>query len=280
MPSANDFAVSQEATRNEPDLSYLPNLRPAIQIMHLMNACINTVLIPLAASNTTVRRDMEKTTNLAVNRLEDKINSIMQRTIDVALAWVSKLLANQKKSDFRPRDDALSGSNSWLEMLQTPVSPIPIPHPVRPPLQLIPPPIQTCLAIHTFLTRTHALTTPVLDGPNLTSFLTELALGLRTLLLEHFKRFQVNAAGGLMVTKDLTKYTELLRAWPLDDSFAPSMEILSELGNLFVIGPEALRERLRGWSALMGVEKADLRPFVLRREDAGSVGVQSVLNSL
>ncbi len=83
-----------------------------------------------------------------------------------------------------------------------------------------------------------------------------------------------------MVTKDLTKYTELLRAWPLDDSFGPSMEILSELGNLFVIGPEALRERLRGWSALMGIEKADWRPYVLRREDAGSVGVQNVLNSL
>lgn len=122
MSSANDFVVSQEAAKNEPDLSYLPNLRPAISIMHLMIACINTVLIPLAASNITIRRDMEKTTNIAVNRMEEKVNSIMQRTIDVALAWVSKLLANQKKSDFRPRDDALSGGGSWLEMLQTPVS--------------------------------------------------------------------------------------------------------------------------------------------------------------
>ncbi len=120
--SANDAAASQETAKNEPDLSYLPSLRPAINIMHLMNSCINTVLIPLAASNTTVRRDMEKTTNLAVNRMEDKVNSIMQRTIDVILAWITKLLSNQKKSDFRPRDEALSGSGSWLEMLQTPVS--------------------------------------------------------------------------------------------------------------------------------------------------------------
>lgn len=83
-----------------------------------------------------------------------------------------------------------------------------------------------------------------------------------------------------MVTKDMTKYTELLRSWPLDGSFLPSLEILSEIGSLFVIGPEALRERLRGGSALVGVEKADLRPYLLRREDAGSVGVQSVLNAL
>ncbi|KAI9878429.1 MAG: Exocyst complex component 5 [Pleopsidium flavum] len=258
LDAGNDFAVFQESAKNEPDLSYLPNLRPAISIMHLMIACIHTVLIPLAASNLTIRRDMEKTTNIAVNRMEEKVNSVMQRTIDVALAWVSKLLANQKKSDFRPRDDALSGGGSWLEMLQTP----------------------TCLSIFTFLTHFHTLASHTFDGLNLTTFLTELALGLRTLLLEHFKKFQVNAAGGLMVTKDMTKYTELLRSWPLDNSFQPSLEILSEIGSLFVIGPEALRERLRGGSALVGVEKADLRPYVLRREDAGSVGVQSVLNAL
>ena len=86
---------------------------------------IKTVLIPLAASNITIRREMEKTTALATARLEDKINTIMQRTIDVAIAWITKLLAAQKKSDFRPRDDALSGGGAWLEMLQTPVRPFP-----------------------------------------------------------------------------------------------------------------------------------------------------------
>ena len=89
--------------------------------MHLMITCINTVLIPLAASNITVRRGMEHTTSSAISRMEDKVNSIMQRTIDVALTWVSKLLSGQKKSDFKPRDDALGDGGSWLELLQTPV---------------------------------------------------------------------------------------------------------------------------------------------------------------
>ena len=85
-----------------------------------------------------------------------------------------------------------------------------------------------------------------------------------------------------MVTKDITKYIELLRSWDLDSSFEPSLEVLTEIGNLFVIGPDALRERLRGKAGgMVGVwEKADLRPYVMRREDAGSVGVQSVLSSL
>jgi exocyst complex component 5 len=120
LDAASD-AVAQESTKDEPKLSYLPGLHQAITIMHLMITCINTVLIPLAASNITTRRDMEKTTNLAINRMEDKVNSIMQRTVDAVLAWVTKLLSQQKRNDFKPRDDVLEDGSAWLEMLQTPV---------------------------------------------------------------------------------------------------------------------------------------------------------------
>lgn len=89
--------------------------------MNLMNTCIRSVLIPLASANVTIRRDMEKTANLALDRMEEKVNSVMQRSIDVVITWVTKLLARQNKSDFRPRDDALGGGGAWLEQLQTPV---------------------------------------------------------------------------------------------------------------------------------------------------------------
>lgn len=85
-----------------------------------------------------------------------------------------------------------------------------------------------------------------------------------------------------MVTKDMSKYSELLRSWNLDPSFEPSLEVLTVIGNIFVIGPEALRERIRGKQDTMAGlwEKGDLRPYVMRRDDAGSVGVQSVLSTL
>lgn len=142
---------------------------------------------------------------------------------------------------------------------------------------------QTCLSIYTFLVRLHSLVlTALAPSPNFTSFLTEVALGVRALLLEHFKKFQVNAAGGFMVTKDITKYIGLLRSWDLDPSFDPTFEVLTEIGNMFVIGPEALRERLREKGSAVGGlwEKGDMRPYVLRRDDAGSVGIQSVLSAL
>ena len=88
--------------------------------MHLMTMCIDTVLIPLASSNTTIRRDMEKSMNMALIQMEDKVNNLMQRTIDVCVAWVGKLLAGQKKADFRPREDSNGATPIW-QLLQTPV---------------------------------------------------------------------------------------------------------------------------------------------------------------
>ncbi|KAI9829900.1 MAG: Exocyst complex component 5 [Phylliscum demangeonii] len=254
-----DIASGQESGKNEPDLSYLPKLRPAIAIMHLMMTCIQTVLLPLAAPNLTVRREMERRAHTAVNQMEEKISSVMQHTVDSVLAWTGKLLQGQKKTDFRPKDGALEGSGGWLAMLQTP----------------------TCLAACTFLAKAKESLAQALDGQNIEHVSTEIAIGVRSQLLDHFRKFQVNAAGGLMVTKDLTQYAATLRSLSVTPSFLPSLDVLSEIGNLFVIGPDALRERLRGGAlGLLGVEKAHLKPYIVRREDAASVGVQSILSGL
>lgn len=262
LDAANESAISQESSKTEPDLQCTFAEQTAIQILQLTYRICHTVLLPLATSNFTVRRDMEKTVNSTVNRAEDKISTLRSRTIDAVLSWVSKLLARQSKSDFRPRDDDLG-----IEQLQTP----------------------TCSSIFTFLSRFRDMALKssagagnpdIVKNKNALVFFTDLAVGFRSLLLDHLKKFQVNLAGGLMVSKDITKYIELLRTLPLSPSFLPSLEVLVEVGNIFVIGPEALKDRLRGGSALTGIDKSDLRPYILRREDAGSVGVQSALAAL
>jgi hypothetical protein len=264
LDAANDQALTQETSKNEPDLAYFPSLRPAITITNLMTRFTNAVLIRLAQANTTVRRDMEGKTKEAIKRMEEKSSSIIQRTIDVILNWITKLLASQKKADFRPRDNELDGGRAgsgYLESLQTP----------------------TCASICAFLTRARAVSSEGLDGNNFQAFSSELAMGVRDLLFDHFKKFQVNATGGLMVTKDISRYMSTLREWPMRKEVEGSLEMLSEIGNLFIIGPEALKERSRNVQAGgkgRGLEKADFKAFVSRRDDAGSVGVQSVLGSL
>ncbi|KAK2759022.1 Exocyst complex component 5 [Arachnomyces sp. PD_36] len=292
LEAALESAIAQDSAKAEPDFSYLSNLRAAISIMHLMMTCINSVLLPLAAGNITIRREMEKKSNLTIKRVEDKINTIEQRTVDAALTWVGKLLREQKKNDFRPKEGVSDGDGAWLEMLQTP----------------------TCGAISAFLTRLHSFTISSLPPSafNIRTLLTEIALGVRSLLLDHFKRFNVNGPGGLMVTKDMTRYVELFRSWDLEEGIkgvGGSLDVLLEVGSLFVIGPEALRERIRGGSGGGGggssgrgatggrdgsngggsgqgkgnapaLSVQEVRAYVLRREDAGSVGMQSVLSSL
>lgn len=258
LDAANEQALAQETAKTEPDMAYLPSLQPAITITNLMSRFISMVLIRLAESNTTVKRDMDKQTSLAINRMEDKTNAIIQHTIDVVLNWVTKLLAAQKKPDFRPKDTDLS----YLENLGT----------------------STCLSICTFLGRFYTLATQSVSGQNLTSLTTEVAVGVRDLLFVHFQKWQVNATGGLMVAKDMSKFVATLKEWPLRTEVEKNLEVLSEIGNLFIIGPEALRERgrllVQGQGAGKGLEKSDFRAFVLRRDDSGSIGIQSVLAGL
>lgn len=238
---------------------------------------INTVLLPLAAPSLITRREIEKTTNATITNLENKISNILQKTIDVCLSWAAKLLQGQKKQDFRPRDEDLVSLGA-----ETP----------------------TCLAVTRFLDKVANQATATLSQPALGLFLSELALGLRSQLLDHFRRFTVSLTGGLVVSKDATKYAELVRGWPTSGSSSSDasggkrgstdnnkqtassngggfekngMDILVDVANLFVIGPEALRERLRG---VNGGEREALKGFVRNREDAGSIGVQTVLAGL
>ncbi|CZR53943.1 related to exocyst complex 100 kDa component [Phialocephala subalpina] len=260
LDAAADSAASQEALKVEPDLAYLPSLQPAITITNIMSRFINTVLIRLAESNTTVRRSMELQTKQGVERIESKTNNIVRSTLTVVLNWVTKLLAGQKKADFRPKDSDLDGGR-YLETLQT----------------------MTCQSICTFLNRVASLSSQAIDGQNLEILSSELAMSIRDLLFEHFKKFNVNATGGLMVTKDISKYVSTLKDWPLTKEAEASVEVLSEIGNLFIIGPEALRERSRNiqpGGAGKKLQKADFRAFVLKRDDSGSVGIQSVLAGL
>lgn len=265
LDAALDAATAQESAKTEPDLSYLPHIRPAVTITNLMTRFTTTVLIRLAESNTTIRRHMEAQTKMAVEATEKKTNAVVRSTMDVAVNYVARALATQKKVDFRPKDDDLEG---LVDMLQTP----------------------PCEAICAFLSGKVAVqVAQAVDGANLEVFCSELALAVHRLLFEHFKKFPVNATGGLMVTKDIAKYVSTVKEWRVSKEVENVVELLTEVGYLFIIGPEALRERSRNLTSTTGpgpagvgrrLQKADFKAFVQRREDASSVGIQSVLAGL
>ncbi|KAL7914803.1 exocyst complex component Sec10-like protein [Trichoderma velutinum] len=256
LEAAHSQATILENTKIEPDMSYLPPIRPGVTISGLMERFISTVLIRLAESNTTVRKSMEAQKKMAIDTIEKKTNAVIKISIDVVVNWVIKSLGTQKKQDFRPKDGE-------LESLQT----------------------ATCLHICQFLSRASQLASLAIDGHNAEKFFSELGLVLHSHLFDHFKRFQVNATGGLMVTQDIAKYVATLRAWPLAKDVETAIEMLTEIGSLFIVGPEALREKVRtlapGSNSVRGkLSKADFKAFVEKRDDSGSVGIRGILSGL
>lgn len=99
-----------------------------------------------------------------------------------------------------------------------------------------------------------------------------------------------------MVTKDMTQYADLFKSWDIDDEAkgpGGALDVLLEVGSLFVIGVEALRERIRGGAASgttggsarnasqegkLSVQ--EVRAYVSRREDSNTLAMQQVLNAL
>jgi hypothetical protein len=102
-----------------------------------------------------------------------------------------------------------------------------------------------------------------------------------------------------MVTKDMTQYADLFKSWDIDDEAkgpGGALDVLLEVGSLFVIGVEALRERIRGGAASgttgsgsgassrnaqegkLSVQ--EVRAYVSRREDSNTFALQQVLNAL
>ena len=87
------------------------------------------------------------------------------------------------------------------------------------------------------------------------------------MILDHLKRFQISATGGLMLTKDLALYQDTvatLNLSALNDRF----EMLRQLGNVFIVQPDILKSYLTE-SYLARIENRLLRPFVMMRTDYG-----------
>ncbi len=150
-------------------------IKTATSISRLLFSYANTVLIPLAGSNLTIRRDMTQRTAQYVSRIDGKINALIQRTIDIVLHWTAQILSRQQKKDYRPKEE----EDINLSNLQTP---------------------NNAQAV-TFLEHIGGIARENLGGNNLGAFLVEIGEGVHHLLMEHFKKFSVNATGGLLLTK-------------------------------------------------------------------------------
>ncbi|KAJ8330382.1 hypothetical protein BDV3_003129 [Batrachochytrium dendrobatidis] len=224
--------------KSEPEFGQLKVIKTVTKTLQIFQHHFQAQLIPMLASSPTLQREMMIFKNEFFSAIEEKLNAIMQRKIAVVASWMEVLFARQKKSDFKPRDDIVA-----VNTLSTLV----------------------CNQVVDFIQRVRDEAHVSLDGENLESYLTEVGTLLHCLLLDHFKKFPVSYAGGLVLTKDVSKYHEVIMTFKitlLDERF----DMIKELGNMFIVKPENLKSVINE-GYLGRIEMQLLHPYLSLRAD-------------
>lgn len=225
----------------EPDMKPMAVIKTSDMAMHLWQRYVTTVIIPLAASSVTIRREMSIFNNHILVRIESKINAVAKKALECVLSWLNASLAKQKKLDFKPKNDELDFTRTHTE---------------------------ACEGCSNFLNATRQIVNVSLSGKNSEIFLTEVGVVFHSLLLEHLKKFPVSAMGGLMLTKDLAMYQDTIARFNIP-GLSERFEMIRELGNVFVVQPSILKSYLSESSMLGRLDGKLLKPFFMMRADYG-----------
>ncbi|KAI9001673.1 exocyst complex component Sec10-like protein [Gaertneriomyces semiglobifer] len=231
-------------SKHQPDLRQIGMVQVSQQILQLLQLHFQATVRGAIASSPALHRDMVVYKNGFMAAVEHRLNMLLQKHFDSIINWMSVLLQTQKKTDYRPKDEALAAGSIV--------------------------PTSTCIQCTTFLNMVFNEASKALSGENLDAFLTEIGSSFHGMLLDHLKKFVVSHGGGLVLLKDIAKYQETIAAFQvpvLNDRF----ELLKELGNLFIVRPENLKT-LINQGQLGQVSISLVHPFVSQRADWGKLG--------
>ncbi|KAI9013349.1 exocyst complex component Sec10-like protein [Phycomyces nitens] len=235
-------------TKVEPEMTCFPVIKTTTHMIQLLQEHFQTAVVPLVAGSPAVHKEILINKNTFMSLLEQKVNTLLQKILDSASGWLSEILSRQKKNDFRPKDE---------EVVMMSMGTLP------------------CLQSVDFITRLYKAASKTLQGRNLEMFLMVVGNGFHGQLLEHFKKYFVTPTGGLLVTKDIAKYQEVIRMFKipsLDDRF----EVLRQIGNIFLVKPEILRSILsEGYLARL--DPSALYPYLEKRVDFKSAKLDRLL---
>ena len=93
-------------SKGEPDGKSFENAENSRRIVYLIQSHFETSIAKAMGSNQQMLKEVMAAKNDWFKTVERKSNAIVQKQIDNVLAWLGQLLAKQKKTDYRPVDDA------------------------------------------------------------------------------------------------------------------------------------------------------------------------------
>lgn len=223
--------------KNDIEFKFLNNIKNSSEILYLISSCIRTIILPLSNNSPQLKTKMTNLTNSYVLRVENSINIILQDTLLLCENKILNALSKQKKKDFLP--------NKLDELVDTDTL--------------------TCEILTNFLNEVYLNFQKYLNGENFQFALIKIASFTYDNLFEHFKKFEINSIGGIVLTKDIISYQSTIETWKIPE-LNYKFQNLREIANLFTVQPELINSLVKE-GQLANIKPYVLRQFIMKRSD-------------
>ncbi len=231
----------------EPDSFIFVCVRLASSVAYRIRQHYVTFIQPrLSLAVSTAGAQSQNTQAISEQRLsesllgvEQQLLSFLSRVLTAQLRVVQKLLARQKATDYKPKDEEALFSGK---------------------------PTSTAMAIVDTLHSAYAAAIHNLEGRNLDRYLTVLGLRVWEAVVEQLQRMTVSEMGAGLLSRDCKEYEAVVQEWHVRE-VVERFSVLRSVSNLFFVSVDNLSAWVEQEGKVRSMARDELMAFVKMRAD-------------
>jgi hypothetical protein len=224
-------------SKTVPELYFFDVLGQTNAIMHLFEKQFGDSLLPLVSATPKQNDCLQRKKN-EQEKLEQKLDSGLDRTLSALVGWVRVILQQeQKKTDFNP-----SSAHAGLTTASS-----------------------ACLKVVRFVMSQVDKIRGSLDGKNIECVLLELGVRLHRVIYDHLQQFTFSSSGAMAVICDVQEYRRCAGDFKVT-SVNALFDTLHAMCNLLILPPENLRMATMG-DQLAALDRTILDNWIQLRAD-------------
>lgn len=251
------------------NFNYLRIINKANRILKLLTDFIKLIILPLSINSSSIKKKIINLTNGYLTTCELSLNIILRDSVELVLNKIQIYLDKQKKKDFYVTNKKFSNMGTSAfdsinsnfngnddDLMRS---------------EFNNEDTETCQDVIKFLNNLYAdqlVPKHLLTGLNLKNFMAEIGINLLSLLVSHFKKFQINEIGGIILTKDIISYQSLVDSWKIEE-LSEKFSILRELANLFTVQPNYINSLIKE-GQLINLNPDVIQQYIGKRSDYNS----------
>jgi recyclin-1 len=230
-------AMPPPEPKNMPEISLFPVVSQVSKTFHLLDKHFVDNVVPLISSSPDHAECITKKKEVSA-LLEKKMDDGLDSALTSLVGWTKSMLSSeQKKSDFKPEENASLSAAST----------------------------SACHRTCQFLEMQRQIVITCLDGKNQVATLMELGIRFHRVLVDHIQQFSFNSIGGMLAICDVNEYRHTIKKFNIP-FLNHLFEVLHSLCNLFIVAPGNLKQ-VCSEEPIAFLEKSVVLSFVQLRTD-------------